>query len=361
MTDVVVGAISVPYELTRLGVIMSPEPGNADEAEGVLNPGSGRDSSGTLFLLPRLVAAGNVSRIGLVEVLVEDGVPKRVQRRKNALVPERGWERGTNNAGTEDPRVTWMPSLGLHVMTYIAFGPLGPRPAVAISEDLLEWRRLGPLHFEYQHDLDTDLNLFTNKDVVFFPEVVPDPNGRPSYALLHRPTWDLGMIRDGEGIHLPTGTTDERPSIWISYVDATAVDSDVTHLTRVRSHRQVATPIFDWERVKIGAGPAPIRVDEGWLLIHHGVSGRMEGSPLVPQQNLTYSAGAMILDAADPSRVIARTAQPLLVPETVDELGGTVPRVVFPTAIEEIEGRRFVFYGMADSKIGVASLSRRES
>ncbi len=358
MNHVITGAPSVPFALTRLGVIMSPEPGNAQEVEGVLNPGTGRDRSGTLYLLPRLVAAGNISRIGLAEVLVEDGAPKSVRRKGIALAPDRGWERGTQNAGTEDPRVTWVEGLGLHIMVYVAYGPLGPRPAVAVSDDLLSWRRLGPLHFEYEHELDADLNLFTNKDVVFFPEIVPDPQGRPSYAVLHRPTWDLGMIREGEGLHLPLQVTDERPSIWISYVDAAAVQADVSALVRVRCHREVANPQFEWEHTKIGAGPAPLRIDEGWLLIHHGVAGAMVGSPLLPQQNVTYSAGAMILSADDPSRVIARTAEPLLVPETVDEVGGTVPRVVFPTAIETIEGAAFVFYGMADSKIGVARLTR---
>ena len=75
-------------------------------------------------------------------------------------------------------------------------------------------------------------------------------------------------------------------------------------------------------------------------------------------QKVEYSAGAMLLDPADPSRVLARTAVPILEPETDDERSGTVPNVVFPTAVEEVDGVRFVFYGMADSKIGVARLDR---
>ena len=50
----------------------------------------------------------------------------------------------------------------------------------------------------------------------------------------------------------------------------------------------------------------------------------------------------------------------MLAAETEDERSGIVPNVVFPTAIEDIDGRLFVFYGMADSKIGVAKLERRE-
>jgi predicted GH43/DUF377 family glycosyl hydrolase len=66
----------------------------------------------------------------------------------------------------------------------------------------------------------------------------------------------------------------------------------------------------------------------------------------------------MLLDPADPGRVLARTPAPILEPFLSEERHGTVPNVVFPTAIEEVEGHRFVFYGMADSSIGVARLDR---
>ena len=56
------------------------------------------------------------------------------------------------------------------------------------------------------------------------------------------------------------------------------------------------------------------------------------------------------------SRIVAVHPEAILAPETDDERAGTVPNVVFPTAVEEVEGVRYVFYGMADSKIGVARL-----
>jgi beta-1,2-mannobiose phosphorylase / 1,2-beta-oligomannan phosphorylase len=322
----------------------------------VLNPASGRDPDGRLMLLPRLVAAGNVSRVGLAEVVVEDGVPVGVRREGVVLSPDEGWERGANNAGVEDPRTTFVPSLGLHLMTYVAYGPLGPRLAMAVSEDLRTWRRLGPVQFAYQPGLDTDLGMFPNKDAVFFPEPVPDPEGRSSYAMLHRPMWDLGWFREGETVHLPAGVTDERPAIWISYVPVDEVQSDVRALARPRGHRCVATSVHPYEELKIGAGPPPLRVDEGWLLIHHGVTGEPPDGWDPTTQKVEYAAGAILLDPDDPSRVQSRTAEPILEPETDEERDGTVPNVVFPTAIEEVDGTRFVFYGMADSRIGVARL-----
>ncbi|MBW8872800.1 MAG: glycosidase [Leifsonia sp.] len=345
-----------PYRLSRAGVVMTPVAGDPMEAEGVLNPASGRGPDGELYLLPRLVAEGNVSRVGLARVVVEDGVPVAVERQGVVLEPDRPFERGRSNAGVEDPRVTFVPSLGLHVMTYVAYGPLGPHTAVAVSDDLRAWRRLGPVSFEYDDALGIDLSLFINKDTVFFPEPVTAPDGTPSLAVLHRPVWDLGDIRAGGGAHPPAGG-EERPSILIAFIPLDAVQRDLRELARWRQNRFVAGPAFPFEELKIGAGPAPRRVPEGWLLLHHGVTGRLE-TGVAQQKNVNYAAGAMILDADEPWKVVDRTSEPLLSAETEDERSGIVPNVVFPTAIETVDGRDWVFYGMADSKIGVALLER---
>ena len=346
---------TVPASLTRLGVVMSPAEGDPFEAEGVLNPASGRDAAGRLYLLPRLVERGNISRVGLAELTVEDGRPIGVRREGTVLAPDAGWEHAHDHGGVEDPRTTWIAELGVHVMTYVAYGPLGPAPALATSTDLRTWTRRGPLHFEYQADLDTDLNLFPNKDCVFFPEPVTAPDGRPAFAMLHRPMWDLSWVRPGERTYLPAGITDERPGIWISYAPVDEVAGDPARLVHQQQHRLVALPEYDYEALKIGAGPPPLRTDSGWLLIHHGVTGELDPG-FAQQQRVRYCAGAMLLDLDDPSRVRARTAQPLLEPDDPHERAGVVPNVVFPTAIEEIDGTHFVFYGMADTLIGVARL-----
>ena len=129
------------------------------------------------------------------------------------------------------------------------------------------------MHFRYQPGLDTDLNLLPNKDAVFFPEPVPGPGGEPSYAMLHRPMWDLGWFRPGEGVHLPAGVTEERPGIWVSYVPAAEADHDLAALVELRGHRLVALPRHPFEELKIGAGPAPTRVAEGWLRCTTGSAG----------------------------------------------------------------------------------------
>jgi predicted GH43/DUF377 family glycosyl hydrolase len=296
-----------------------------------------------------------VSRVGLARVLIEKGVPVGVEREGIVLEPARSWERGANNSGTEDPRVTYIPRLGLHVMTYVAFGPLGPRTAIATSTDLREWTRLGPAMFAFDDALDIDLNLFHNKDTVFFPEPVTGPDGTESFAVLHRPMWDLGEIKPGEQVTIPAGIADKRQSIWISYVPVADVMSDISSIVNWRGHRMLAAPEAPFEQLKIGGGPPPVRVDEGWLVLYHGVTGEIDNA-FTQQQKVNYSAGGMILDAEDPTVILSRTAEPLLAAETEDERSGIVPNVVFPTAIERIDGQLFVFYGMADSKIGVARI-----
>ena len=337
---------------------MEPSPGDPREAEGVLNPASARGPGGDLYLFPRMVARGNFSRIGRARVIFDKrGTPSGVERIGVALEPDEAWEQNRETAGVEDPRIVFIPGLHAYVMTYTAYGPLGPRIGLAVSRDLQRWERLGPASFAYQPSLKTDLNLYPNKDAMFFPEPVPGPDGRPAYAMLHRPMWNLSPDSSAVGLPLPAGVTDPRQSIWISFVAADLVDRDVRALTRLDQHRQLAQPQQPWEATKIGGGTPPIRVPEGWLIIHHGVTkGEAPPGGRVP---VRYVAGAMILDAQDVSRVVSRSHDPLLEPETEEESKGIVDNVVFPTAIDVHDnGEADVFYGMADFRIGAARLRR---
>jgi predicted GH43/DUF377 family glycosyl hydrolase len=91
-------------------------------------------------------------------------------------------------------------------------------------------------------------------------------------------------------------------------------------------------------------------------MIYHGVAGQiLEG--VDHQPHVRYSAGAMLLDSDDPRTILYRSAEPILMPEVAEERTGIVPNVVFPTGIDLREdGRVDVYYGMADSQIGVARL-----
>jgi predicted GH43/DUF377 family glycosyl hydrolase len=133
------------FKMRRLGMVMGPEPGNPQEIEGVLNPAAVRGRDGELYLFPRLVARGNYSRIGIARVKFnQDGDPVGVERLGIALEPETDYERRPDGSGgCEDPRVTFIEPLQRYLMTYTAWSPRGPRIAVAVSEDLFHWKRLG--------------------------------------------------------------------------------------------------------------------------------------------------------------------------------------------------------------------------
>ena len=346
------------YRLDRVGILMEPAEGDPLEAWGVLNPASARGRDGQLYLFPRLVADGNESRVGRARVVFDDdGVPVSVERLGVVLAPEESWERNGRTGGVEDPRITFVPALDAYVMAYAAYGPLGPRLALAASHDSVTWERLGPVTYRYESDLAADFNLYPNKDAYVFPEPVDGPGGVPSLALVHRPMWDLSWIREGEGEPLPRGVTDPRPGIWVSYVPLEAVRADVRALTHVAGHTCVAMAEHPWEASKIGGGTPPIRTADGWCTVFHGVTGEVVNG-VDHQPAVRYSAGVMVHGLRDVAKVVYRSPEPLLAPETDEERSGTVDNVVFPTAIEPIDDHSaWVFYGMADARVGVARLS----
>jgi predicted GH43/DUF377 family glycosyl hydrolase len=350
--------LAAGWTARRLGVVMEPDPADPREAWGVCNPACARGPDGELYLFPRLVAEGNVSRVGRARVRFADGVPVGVERLGVVLEAEELWERHRGGGGVEDPRISFVGALDRWVMTYTAWGPLGPRIALAASADLARWERLGPVGFAFDPAVRSDLNLYPNKDALLFPEPVPGPDGEPAFALLHRPMWDLSWSNPAEGDLPPPGLPDPRPGIWVSFAPAKEVLADPLALTRLRDHRLVALPERPWEQVKLGGGTPPLRLPDGWLVLHHGVAGRLEPGRVAHQPAVRYSAGALLLDPDDVTRVLARSVTPLLEPELPAEREGVVPEVVFPTAVDPLdEGRADVYYGMADARIGAFRLT----
>jgi predicted GH43/DUF377 family glycosyl hydrolase len=348
---------SQPYQLQRVGIIMRADPNNPDEVMGVLNPGLARARDGRLFMFPRIVAAGNYSRIGIAHVVFSpNDDPLSVVRMGYALEPVESFEENARTAGCEDARVVFVEPLDCYIMTYTAYGPLGPRVALAWSKDLFRWERLGPAKFRYESALHADFDLYDNKDAFLFPQPVLDPHGKPALAMMHRPSHVQGFAQNYIAVP-PAITTETRASMWMSYCSVEDAQHDLASLALWRDHQLVATPEQPWEALKIGGGTPPIRTNKGWLTIYHGVSGRI--LPNVDQQRLVhYSAGAMVLDLEDPRKVLYRSSDPILSPEVEEEQHGTVPNVVFPTGMDVREnGRVDVYYGMADASIGVATLT----
>jgi beta-1,2-mannobiose phosphorylase / 1,2-beta-oligomannan phosphorylase len=344
---------SIAFTVERLGLLMAPEPGVPHEVEGVLNPAGVTGPDGHYYLFPRCVGAGNYSRIGLARVRRDDrGKPNGVDRLGIALEPVEPYEMiRPGVGGCEDPRVTYLACADVYVMAYTALGPTGPRIALASSHDLRVWKRHGLVDFAPEHGVD--FNRYVNKDAMLLPGPVIGPDGTLALAFLHRPIYETW--HDAEACYgpapLPDGVSDNLPSIWISYCAL----SDLAWLDGVASprfaqHHLLARPEFAWEAYRIGGGTVPVQTSAGWLTVYHGVR-------LNPDGSRCYQAGLLLLDRDDPRRILARSETPLFGPETAEERVGVVSNVVFPTAIEERAGGLDVYYGMADSRIGVAHLA----
>ena len=146
-----------------------------------------------------------------------------------------------------------------------------------------------------------------NKGMALFPRKV---NGR--YMMIGR--------QDGENLYL--------------------IQSD--NLTDWGEGERILTPHYLWELVQIGNCGAPIELDEGWLLLTHGVGAMRE-----------YSIGAVLLDKDDPSKVLRRSVDPI-VTAAGNEREGYVPNVVYTCGATRIGDMIFMPYGVADSSVAFA-------
>ncbi len=284
------------------------------EEKGVFNPGAAEGPDGTIHLLYRAQGRDDVSRLGYAST--RDGVTIDRRAEEPAFEPDIHDE--FERLGVEDPRIVRMDDAYYVIYTAVsvhrsddpharraALGslPWRTRVSIAVTGDFRAFTRLGVI-----------LPSVDDKDAVIFPEKI---GGR--FVLLHR---------------LP-------PDMWM----ATSID-----LKHWEEHRVVlrSRPAL-WDEWKLGAGPPPLKTSAGWLLCYHGVD-----------HHLVYRAGFVLLDFKDPSRVLGRSVEPALAPAEPWEVKGRVPRVTFPCGMVARGDDLFVYYGAADTVVGVARGSVKE-
>jgi len=159
-----------------------------------------------------------------------------------------------------------------------------------------------------------------NKDCALFEEKV---DGR--YYALHRPS---------------------SPELGGNYIWL-ATSPDRVHWG---NHRCIATTRKGmWDCARVGAGAAPIKTRDGWLEIYHGAD-----------ENHRYCLGALLLDLNDPSRVLARSREPIMEPEAKYEQSGFFGNVIFTNG-HLVDGDHItMYYGASDELICGATLSIAE-
>ena len=102
-------------------------------------------------------------------------------------------------------------------------------------------------------------------------------------------------------------------------------------------------PKYPWEFIQIGNCGSPIRTGEGWLLFTHGVGAMRK-----------YALGCALLDLKDPSKVLARTARPVLTAIDADR-SGYVPNVIYTCGALLVGEQLIIPYGISDSAVGFAT------
>ena len=208
--------------------------------------------------------------------------------------------------GIEDSRVARLDNKWW--LTYTAVSPAGVGVGMTSTVD---WQSFTPHGMIFSPQ---------NKDVALFEEKI----GGYYYAL-HRP---MGQGLGGN-------------FIW------TARSPDLLHWG---DHRCIAfTRPGMWDDARVGAGASPIKTPEGWLCIYHGANAANR-----------YCLGLLLLDLNDPTRVIARSMQPIMEPDAEYEKTGFFGNVVFTNGHVIGGDTVTMYYGASDEVICGATLSIEE-
>ena len=202
--------------------------------------------------------------------------------------------------GIEDARFVQFSDGGrtTYYATYTAYRGTAIRSELIETSDFLSFR-MTPLHGAAAR----------NKGMALFPRKI---DGR--YAMIAR--------QDNENLYL--------------------IYSD--DLYRWEGGQAILKPQFPWEFVQIGNCGSPVELEEGWLMLTHGVG---------PVRK--YSIGAALLDKRDPSRVLARSSEPLLRPEP-SEREGYVPNVVYTCGAMAHNDQLILPYAVSDTYSNFATI-----
>lgn len=215
---------------------------------------------------------------------------------KPAVIPnsdEESW-------GMEDPRITKIKDV--YYINYTSVTENGPATSLISTTDFKCYERHGIIFAP------------ENKDVTIFPEKIEG-----MYVAFNRP--------------VPCGIGE--PEMWIAKSPDLIHWGEQKHFCGVSKQAKAS-----WDNGRIGGGAVPFKTERGWVKIYHAAD-----------LNDRYCLGAFLLDEKDPSKVLAKTAVPILEPTESYEVNGFFGNVVFTCGCLKKDDSVIIYYGAADDKI----------
>lgn len=303
------------------------------EALHTFNPGAiVRD--GKIYVLYRaeddsgkMKIGGHTSRVGLA--VSEDGI--HFQREKNpVLFPSSDDQQAREwPGGCEDPRVVETED-GTYVVAYTQWNHNRYDAGIATSPDLHTWTKHGPALAKAYG------GKYANLQYKSAGIVTSLQNGRLKAAKVN----GKYLMFWGEGkVHLATSD---------NLLNWDPVEDSHGNLVTVLARRP---QLFDSTFPEVG--PPPILTDRGVLLLYNGKNAAKDGDKNLPPK--TYSVGEALFSATDPTKLISRTEQPVFKPELPWERSGQyVAGTTFVQGLVYFQHKWFLYYGCADSLVGVA-------
>ena len=303
------------------------------EANDVFNPAAAV-MNGKIYVLYRSEDKSGkgigerTSRLGIAES--KNGI-KMMRRSKPVFYPaddnqkEFEWP-----GGCEDPRIA-VTEDGTYVMLYTQWNKKVPRLAVATSKDLTHWTKHGPAFYQAYNGKFRNL---PSKSASIVTKLV---NGKQVIARVN------GKYTMYWGEHFMNIATSEDLVNWQPMLE------DRGELKAVVSPRP---HYFDSDLTE--CGPPALITEKGILVLYNGKNKAGEDGDRAYTAN-TYAAGQVLFDLHEPTKVVARLDKPFFVPTESFEKSGQYPAgTVFVEGLVLYQGKWFLYYGCADSRVAVA-------
>lgn len=303
------------------------------EATATFNPAA-VVKDGRVFVLYRaedatgeLKIGGHTSRIGLAEST--DGL-RFTRRDAPVLFPDSDAQRSYEwPGGVEDPRIVETED-GTYVLTYTQWNRQVPRLAVATSRDLINWTKHGPAFAASRG------GKYLSRE-------------SKSGAILARIQGDRLVATKVNGVYwMYFNVPDVLIATSDNLIDWTPLEDADGKLVQVLSPRP---GYFDSWLVE--AGPPALMTPRGIVLLYNAGNSRTVGDSTLPAR--VYTGGQALFDATNPIKLLARSTEPFIKPTEPYERTGQYPEgTTFVEGLVPFHGRWYLYYGSADSRVGVA-------